>query len=101
MKTGHTYAFAAVDAANLKHLLKKIEFKIKDRNMEVTSETIINSLHGFLVSITDRWMLEHLELKNINSNFNSLYVNAANKSFINRGQQIDDIIAGRHSSGAK
>lgn len=100
IKTGHTYAFAGVDAANLKLLIKKIEFKIIDKGMDATPEMLTNSLTGFLQSINDKWILEHLELKNVNSNFNTLYVKAINKSFINRGQQIDDIIAGRHSKGA-
>lgn len=100
-KTGHSYAFAAVDAANLKHLLKKIEFKVEDKGLECTPEMLINSLNGFLSSITDKWILEHLELKNVNSNFNTLYVKAINKSFINRAEQIDDIIAGRNSAGTK
>ena len=100
VKTGQSYAFAPIDAANLKQLLRKIEFKILDKGMEVTPDMLTNSLNGFLSSISDKWILEHLELKNVNSNFNTLYVKAINKSFINRGQQIDDIISGRHSKGA-
>lgn len=96
-KTGHTYAFAGVDAANLKLLIKKIEFKIIDKGMEVTPQILTNSLTAFLQSINDKWILEHLELKNVNSNFNTLYVKAIAGQFNTR---IDDLIEKRYSQGA-
>jgi hypothetical protein len=100
-KTGHTYALSPTDFNHLKQLIGKVKMKISDRGMEVTDDTIINSLIGFFNSIEDKWMLEHLELKNINSNFNSLYVKALNKSVFGRSEQINDLIRNKYGAGSK
>jgi len=100
-KTSHNYCFSPIDARHLKELLKKVKQKISDREMEENDENIINSLSGFLHSITDKWILEHLELKNVNSNFNTLYVSAFNKNPFARSQSIADKIKAQHGGDSQ
>lgn len=78
--TGETYLFSGKECMHLKQLLKKVEAKVKDRGMEPTEENVINSLKGFLNTVRDPWILEHLEVSLVNSKFNSLYVTAIKNS---------------------
>jgi hypothetical protein len=85
-----------IDARSLKELLKKVSFKITERGLDVSDENLTNSLNGFLHSITDRWILEHLELKNINSNFNTLYVKAVNNNPFTSAESFYDRVKAKH-----
>lgn len=89
-KTGQEYVFGAIDGRHIKQLLAKVKIKVQQKGMGPSDENVLNSFKGFLSSINDKWILENLEIKNVNSNFNSLYVKACkNNPFTNR---IDDII---------
>lgn len=98
--TGENYLFSGKDGLHLKQLLKKIEAKVKERGLEPTEENILNSLKGFLNTVKDPWILEHLEVSLINSKFNSLYVSAIKNSPIGVERAIDKIIRERYPKGA-
>lgn len=97
--TGETYVFTPKDGANLKQLLKKINIKIAEKGMVVNEENTLNSLKGFLNSIKDRWILEHLEISIVNSKFNSLYVAAVRTNPFTVTDRISDIVEKRNSQG--
>jgi hypothetical protein len=59
---------------HLKQLIKKVELKVIDVGMEASEENVLNSLKGFLYSITDQWIIDHLDISIVNSKFNQLYV---------------------------
>lgn len=94
--TGENYIFSAKDGMHLKQLLKKIEAKVKEMGLEPTEENILNSLKGFLNTVKDKWILEHLEVSLINSKFNSLYVRAIKNSPVGIQSAIDKIIERRN-----
>lgn len=98
--TGETYVFSGKDAMHLKQLLKKINVKIAEKGMIVSEENTLNSLKGFLNSIKDRWILEHLEISIVNSKFNSLYVAAVRTNPFTVTDRISDIVEKRNSQGA-
>lgn len=83
---------------HLKQLLKKIEAKVKEKGMEPTEDNILNSLKGFLNSIKDPWILDHLEISLINSKFNVLYSNAIKHSPFQNAQRISNIVEERFGS---
>jgi hypothetical protein len=97
-RTGQNYCFMPIDARCMKELLKKVSQKINERGLEISDDNLINSLNGFLHSITDKWMLEHLELKNVNSNFNTLYVKAVNNNPFTRSAGIDAAVNAKYGS---
>jgi hypothetical protein len=98
--TGETYLFDGKSGMHLKQLLKKVEAKVKQKNMEPNEENILNSLKGFLNSVKDPWILEHLEISLINSKFNSLYVNAVRNNPFTATDRITEIVRKRNSQGA-
>lgn len=93
--TGEQYVFDAKDGKHLKQLLKKVEIKVRQKDLEPTEENIINSLKGFLNSLKDPWILEHLELSIVNSKFNIIYAKAVRNNPFTTTDRIDDIIASR------
>lgn len=95
--TGETYIFSGKDGLHLKQLLKKIELKVKERGLEPTEENILNSLKGFLNTVKDPWILDHLEVALINSKFNSLYVTAIKNSPIGIERAISEELRRYHS----
>lgn len=96
-KTGQEYVMDGMQGKHLKHLLKKIEVKLKQKGLEVTDENVVNSLNGFLHHLNDNWILEHLEISIVNSKFNVLYAKATRNSPFN--QRIDDIVDSKYGTG--
>lgn len=95
--TREDYVFSGKDGFHTKQLLKKIETKLKQKSMEPTEENIINSLKGFLNSIKDPWILDHLEIALINSKFNQLYLHAVRHNPFTASDRINDIVEKRNS----
>lgn len=94
----HTkYVFDGKDGRHLKQLLKKIEMKVKEKGMEPNEENILNSLKGFLNSIKDQWILDHLDIAIVNSKFNILYVAAVRSNPFTVSDRISDIVERRNS----
>lgn len=99
-KTGEKPIFDPIDARKIKSLMKKIETKLTGRSMDVTIDNMTNSFRAFLWSINNKWHLENLELKNIDSNFNSLYVSAAKASPLGIRESVEEYISKRNSERA-
>jgi hypothetical protein len=90
--TGEVYIMDGKQGMNMKQLLKKVSQKVVSRGMEASEENILNSLKGFLTSITDRWVLEHLEISLVNSQFNQLYSHAIRNSPLGIKNAVDSLI---------
>lgn len=98
--TNETYVFDGKDGMHLKQLIKKITSKVEQKGMEANEVNVINSLKGFLNSIKDRWILDHLEISLINSKFNSLYYEAVRSNPFTSADRISDIVERRNTQGA-
>lgn len=96
--TGEQYVFTARDGMHMKQLIKKVETKVKQKNIEPTEDNVLNSLKGFLNSLRDPWILEHLELSIVNSKFNVIYAKAIKSNPFTVSSRIDDIVKSRHGS---
>ena len=101
LKTGQEYYFSGIDGKHMKQLLKKVEVKVKQKSMEPTEENILNSFKGFLHAISDKWILENLELKNVNSNFNSLYAKAVRNNPFTKAEQYSQFAERKFGTGPK
>lgn len=77
-KTGEDYYFTAKDAGNLKQLIKKIEFKLKEKNVPQKKEKVVESLEIILNRIQDKWILDNLSISIVNSKFNEIITQAKN-----------------------
>lgn len=91
-KTGEEYVFDGKSGSHLKQLLKKVEIKTKQKGLESSPENIINSLRGFLFSIKDQWIVDHLDISIINSKFNALYVSAVKANPFTAASRIDELV---------
>lgn len=94
--TREEYVFSGRDGMHLKQLLKKIRVKTEARQFEPTDENILNGLKGFLNSIKDPWIIDHLDLSIVNSKFNVLYVSAVRTNPFTSGSRIDDLVEKRN-----
>lgn len=99
-KTNEDYYWTAKDSVHLKQLMKKIEHKLVSRSMEPTPENIVNSFGMFLNSISDRWILQNLEVAIINSKWNSLYVAATKTSTIGVRDSVEEYLRNKDSKRA-
>lgn len=97
--TGEQYVFDGKDGMHLKQLIKKIEIKMKQKNIEPTDENVTNSLKGFLNSLKDPWILDHLEISIVNSKFNVLYAAAVRTNPFTATDRISEIVRKRNSQG--
>ena len=70
------YYWTGVDAGSMKNLLNALKFQRKQKGLENSDDEVISALKVFLGSITDKWILEHYSLANINSKFNELIAQA-------------------------
>jgi len=98
--TGEQYVFDGKDGMHLKQLIKKITTKVEQKGMEANDVNITNSLKGFLNSLKDQWILDHLELSIVNSKFNILYAKAVRSNPFTAADRISDIVERRNSQGA-
>lgn len=100
LKTGQEYVFDGMQGRHLKQLTAKIKTKLAQRGMEPTDENVLNSLKGFLNCITDKWLLEHLEISTINSKFNSTYTNAIASNPFTKADRLRDIVEQKFGTGS-
>lgn len=95
------YCMDGKSGMHLKQLLKKLETRLKDKGYEANEDQILNALAVFLLSITDKWILDNLEISIVNSKYNVIISKAANGSPFVTSSRVADIIASRgYSEGA-
>src|SRR5690348_13615039 len=97
--TGEQYVFDGKDGMHLKQLIKKITTKVEQKGLEPNETNIINSLKGFLNSLKDQWILDHLEISIVNSKFNVLYAKAVRNNPFTSADRISDLVERRNSQG--
>jgi hypothetical protein len=100
-KTGQEYVFSGIDGKHIKQILTKVKTKVVQKGLEPTDENILNSFRGLLMSINDKWMLENLEIKNVNCNFNSTYAKAVRNNPFTKSQQYTDFAERKFGAGSK
>lgn len=95
-KFKESYYWDAKNATNLNYLIKKIEFKIKEKfpGENLTNEKIKQGFEFTLSKVTDPWLLQNFSIPNINSKFNELISQSQNKTPKNDTTQ--DRINGRN-----
>lgn len=89
------YCMDGKSGMHLKQLLKKLETRLKDKGYEANEDQILNALAVFLLSITDKWILDNLEISIVNSKYNVIISKAAASSPFVNSQKISEIIQGR------
>ena len=92
------YMMDAKSGMHLKQLLKKIEFRLKDKGIEASEERVLNAFAVFLMVIKDKWILDNLELAIVNSKYNVIISKASEHSPFVVASRIADIIKGRDYS---
>lgn len=97
-KTGKEYYFCAKDAGSLTGLIDKIIFQLTEHQTPATDEIVTINMRAFLASITDKWVLENLELPIVNSKFNVLFKNAVNKSPEAATARLNDLVASKFAN---
>lgn len=93
-KIGQEYYFQAKDGAKIKSLIKKIEFKIKEKGKIPQKEKeITDAFSYFLNLIKDQWIINNLSLSTIDSKFNEIISNRNGKkqsNYESKQQQLAD-----------
>jgi len=83
---GQKYRWTSRDESHLKNIRQAIEFQIIDvckaDQVQQKDELVLASFRSFLKNIKDSWILAHLELRLIDTKFNSLWANL-NRKFPN------------------
>lgn len=88
------YEWSAKDASNMKLLLQKIRHSRESRGVPLAcdDENMIEALKGFFSYINDPWLLEHLDVANINSKYNEIVAAAKGKKSIQPSMEVGRII---------
>jgi len=74
-KKNEDYYWTAKDAAKVKPLLKKLEFKIKKKHGDSSNlldKDYVDAFKYFLSKISDQWILDNLSMSIIDSKFNEI-----------------------------
>ena len=97
-ETKDSYYWSAKDGANLKKLIQKISFSLKEREMDLGDEEIINSFNALLINLPQWYKIEAFDISSINSNYNKIINSVINGTktkqapSISRGfQEIDEL----------
>lgn len=75
---GSDYYWTAKDAGAMSQLLKKLKFQRKQKEMDVSDDSILYALQYLLSSVREGWIFENFSVTNINSKFNEIIANARN-----------------------
>lgn len=76
-----SYYWQAKDSISIKRIIKKIGFKIKEKNnAEATDEQILKSFEIVITNIEDDWILSNLSVNLIDSKLNQLVNQLRNTS---------------------
>lgn len=97
---GIDYEWSAKDASNMKLLLQKIQHSRENRKvpLDCCDEKMIEALNGFFSYISDPWLLEHLDVANINSKYNEIVAAAKVRKIIQPSMEVGRIITEYNTS---
>lgn len=94
-KKGTDPTFTNGEQPALKRLMTKIKTKATGANIQWDEGSATGCLEIFLVKITDRWTLQNLSLRIIDSHFDKLYSFAHGKSPASQNAELDAQITAR------
>lgn len=82
-------------------LLQKLRFQRKQKQMDVSDDSILYALQYLLSSINDGWLFENFSVSNINSKFNEIISQAKKKvsSKANIGVVLKDNSPEKYTKG--
>ena len=60
------------EVIGIKGIVSQLQFNMKSKNIEINSESTMNSFTIFINNIKDKWILEHFSPSIINSKFNEI-----------------------------
>lgn len=77
------YVFSAKDAAKVKSIIKKVHFKMKEKDgrEDFTESELTNATKFFIQAantVADKWLKSNMSLSNIDSKFNEIYSSIKN-----------------------
>lgn len=72
------YYWTAKDAGAMSQIIQKLTFQRKQKNLEISDETLLYALDYLLSSIKEGWIFENFSVTNINSKFNEIISKARN-----------------------
>lgn len=76
-----SYYWIAKDSVSIKRIIKKIEFKVKEKNgLEPTNDQILKAFEIIITNISDDWILANLSVSLIDSKLNQLVNQLRNTS---------------------
>jgi hypothetical protein len=98
---GSDYYWTPKDAGNMTQLLQKLRFQRKQKQMDVSDDSILYALQYLLSSINDGWLFENFSVSNINSKFNEIISQAKKKvsSKANIGVVLKDNSPEKYTKG--
>lgn len=98
---GNDYYWTPKDAGNMTQLLQKLRFQRKQKQMDVSDDSILYALQYLLSSINDGWLFENFSVSNINSKFNEIISQAKKKvsSKANIGVVLKDNSPEKYTKG--
>lgn len=98
---GNDYYWTPKDAGNMTQLLQKLRFQKKQKQMDVSDDSILYALQYLLSSINDGWLFENFSVSNINSKFNEIISQAKKKvsSKANIGVVLKDNSPEKYTKG--
>lgn len=76
---GNDYYWTARDAGAMSQLLQKLRFQRKQKQLDISDESILYALQYLLSSIKEGWIFENFSVTNINSKFNEIVSQAKSK----------------------
>ena len=66
------YYWTAADANQMKQLLMKIHFSREQRGKPCEDEDMLSALKALLSSISDQWIIDHMKVGTLNSQYNEI-----------------------------
>lgn len=98
---GNDYYWTPKDAGNMTQLLQKLRFQRKQKQTDVSDDSILYALQYLLSSINDGWLFENFSVSNINSKFNEIISQAKKKvsSKANIGVVLKDNSPEKYTKG--
>lgn len=90
-KKGIDYDWSAKDAASMKLLLQRIQRSRENRDVPLPcdDDNMIAALKTFFSYVKDQWLLEHLDVANLNSKYNDVVASAKEQGGRNKGNSME------------
>ena len=86
------YYWTAADGKQMEQLLQKIRFSRSQRGMPCEDDDMLNALKALLGSIRNQWLLDHMKVGMINSQYNEIVAAASGRRSNSPNMEVGRII---------